>query len=303
MSSYFERIPQSDKLALPVRRAFIEISDPSEDDKPKKEKFRRLEGLNVRFDIKRSITGIMPSATIAVCNLAQYDLQYLVNFFGTKGAWSAGNYRIIRLFAGYGKNVRLLFQGYVYKFSASMPPDIWLTFECISCFNINTAQVSFSLNDTCSLQRICEIVAEQISLKLDYRATTDKTFLNPSFDGNGYDAVDYLRGLDEERTKISVTPDRLEVTDLSEQSDRKWIISPQTGLIGTPVFEPTGMTSFITLLNPDAQSADLVSLRSIIVNCPYKEHKVWTLRHFGELRGNGFFTEWYAAPVHSSKEE
>ena len=92
---------------LPTRRAWVDFKIEKPDENGNNAK--RINGLNVRFNISKTRGQVQGRARISICNLGRRDLEYLTTYMSP---WvELQKRKKIQLFAGYEGNTALFLQG------------------------------------------------------------------------------------------------------------------------------------------------------------------------------------------------
>jgi hypothetical protein len=295
MSDFFTPAIQN-SLQIPNRRAWLEIAEV---DKDNKISFKKLEGLNISFNIE-SVGYVFTQASFSIFNLNQENIDRLINFFYIKDAVAEN--KIIRFYAGYDDNVMCLFEGYVVQTTMTEPPDIGFNFNAIFRYDAFMEKPKISLTNQVTTKQVFEEVAKILNVSLDYQATYSKTLKNFVFDGNVQQLIAELKQLDNNidfcfvNNYQNTSTGSMRVYDAVTAPDRKiptwekeYKLSAKTGLLGVPQFDVYG-ANIKCVLSPQFAILDKIELNSLYQKAGNGKYYITKITHTGELRGNKFET-------------
>jgi len=249
---------------------------------------KRLEGIDVKFNIDLPMSAIICDADISLCNLTRSDIDYLTSF--TNVAESLQKRHRIRLYAGYDdSNYGMIFDGDVFYAVPTAPPDIWLNIKARSG-NYETTQVfTQSVLLPSTTQSIFEHAAQNLGKEFEWRSASKKVVKKWSFTGNIDKYLQSLSGLDD--TYIFIENDKLIAVDkvAPVRDGIVRLISEKTGMIGVPKIDFVGIEATL-LLDTRIRRGDTVKMESVRVPSANGVYYVYNITHTGHLRGNDFFT-------------
>lgn len=133
---------------------------------------KRLDGIEVKFNVEKVASSIMNKASIDICNLTNDDIAYLTTY--TSQFMSKNVRKRIRLFAGYDDKVSLIFDGDITEAMPDGTLDRWLKCKALTGYYNNKDNISITLYGDKTIQEICSEVASQLGLLLQYEATATK---------------------------------------------------------------------------------------------------------------------------------
>jgi hypothetical protein len=289
-----------------VVRVEVEVGQETVGEGKKKEVIHNtliFDGLNVRFNILK-MRGVMQNkCDIAICNLNKEQVEYLT----TINSWQTPQnmQKVLRVWAGYrddkGKeNVGLIFQGDIIRAFPTTEPDVWLECNCLSGYLNQLKTGTLTIQGKVSVRDICTKAAALLGLSLDYQAKSNKT-VNGFYHAGGLTQL--IKELDELDSKITVYQDNetLIVADAILEENKKdasgvkegqmvRVYNQLSGLISHPEPDPAGV-KFKVLLDPSLKCGETVKLESDMIPAANGVYWIYSIRHFGELRGQAFYSE------------
>lgn len=280
-----------ERKELPVRRAYVdfEIKTPTQDGQNAK----RVEGLNVRFNVQKFRGQLQGRARISICNLEKADLEYLTTFMSP---WiEITKQKKIQLFAGYEGKTGLIFSGDILKAIPTIPPDVWLNCEALGGYYNNLIVESFTLNGPIAIGDVCRTVADKLGVSFVSKASE-------SVFGQKVDAFCHTGGLNNCVKKINelglccawVENETLFLDDLEpqkpQQGEQVRLISEDSGMVGIPEPGPIGVDLSI-LMDPSIKLGEPIELNSKLIPSANGVYYPYCLEHTGELRGNEWYTK------------
>lgn len=274
---------------LPKRKAWVDflISTERADGKNAK----RIEGLNVRFNVSKYRGQIQGRARISICNLAAQDIAYLTTYMSP---WiEIEKQKKIQIFAGYEGKTGLLFSGDILKALPTQPPDIWLDCEALGGYFNNLKTESFTLRGPISMRQIAQSLAVRQGLQFLCKASAsvaDKQIDNFCYTGG---LSNSLKKINDLGVGCCWVDDGILFLD-----DQEPVITTQTirrvdensGLVGIPVPGPVGV-DFTMLLDPSIKLGEPIELISSQIPSINGIYWPYSLEHSGELRGNEWYTK------------
>lgn len=275
---------------LPIRKAWVdfEIANPTQNGKNAK----RIEGLNIRFNVAKYRGQVQGRARISICNLPAQDIAYLTTYMSP---WiEVAKQKKIQIFAGYEGKTGLLFSGDILKALPTQPPDIWLDCEALGGYYNNLITESFTLRGPMSMRQIAQSVAVRQGLQFLCKASAavaDKQVDNFCYTGGLSNSLKKINDLgigccwvedgtlflDDQEPEISST-----------QTIRR--IDENSGLVGLPVPGPLGV-DFTMLLDPSIKLGEPIEIISSQIPSINGLYWPYCLEHVGELRGNEWYTK------------
>ncbi len=280
-----------ERKELPVRRAYVdfEIKTPTQDGQNAK----RVEGLNIRFNVQKFRGQLQGRARISICNLEKADLEYLTTFMSP---WiEITKQKKIQLFAGYEGKTGLIFSGDILKAIPSIPPDVWLNCEALGGYYNNLIVESFTINGPIAIGDVCRTVADKLGVSFVSKASE-------SVFGQKVDAFCHTGGLNNCVKKINelglccawVENETLFLDDLEpqkpQQGEQVRLISEYSGMVGIPEPGPIGVDLSI-LMDPSIKLGEPIELKSKLIPSANGVYYPYCLEHTGELRGNEWYTK------------
>lgn len=267
------------------RKAIVEFETPQG---PK-----RIEGVDVKFDINLPMSAQMTMAKISICNLSRSDIEYLTTY---TSRWIAiAQRKRIRLFAGYDEDhpdgrMPGLFDGDIIQAIPSQPPEIWLECEAMSGAYGSTQMFSKSILVPSTVETIFGQAASWVDLESEWRATTQKVVKSFEFSGSNQQLIGAVANLgdievfQEGETLVAVDSNKAPVRDGVIRE-----ISERSGMVGVPKVDYIGIeaTMFLDSRIKRGDTVNFVSKRIPAANGLYY---VYNIRHHGHLRGTEFYT-------------
>lgn len=279
-----------EKMELPVRRAYVdfEVKIPNKDGQNAK----RIEGVNVRFNVQKFQGQLQGKAKISICNLAAEDVEYLTTYMSP---WvEIQKRKKIQLFAGYEGKTGLIFSGDILKAIPTVPPDVWIHCEALGGYYNNMIVESFTIRGPISIGEVCKTIAGKLGVAFVSNAS-EEVF------NRKIDVFCHTGGLNNALKKINdlglcfawVDNETLFISDTEPQEPTGKavrLISEQSGMIGIPEPGPVGVDMAI-LLDPSIQLGEPVELRSSRIPSANGIYYPYSIEHTGELRGNEWYTK------------
>lgn len=247
---------------------------------------KRLDGIQVRFDILKTMSSVMNQASIELCNLTMPDIEYLTTY--TSQFIAIQKRKRIRLFAGYDDMVALIFDGDIVEASPTSPPDIWLRCKALSGYYNNKDTVSKSIAGNVEIKDICEQATNLLGLSLNFESETLKTISDFSFTG---DKLKIIKEINELAGVVAYEEDGiLNVLDKGKsKSGDTLLINKDCGMIGVPRIDPLGIEVKM-LLNNTVRIGQKVKLESVMIPSADGVYYIYEIKHEGDLRGVPFYT-------------
>lgn len=275
---------------LPTRRAWVDFQIEKPDENGNNAK--RIDGLNVRFNISKTRGQVQGRARISICNLGRRDLEYLTTYMSP---WvELQKRKKIQLFAGYEGNTALLFSGDILKALPTQPPDVWLACEALGGYYNNLVTESFTLQGPITLKQIAQTLAKRQGLLFSCKA--DASVANQQVDNFCHTGglTNSLKKLNELGLCVAWIEDGTLCLDAKEPEFKEGanmrVISEDSGLVGVPVPGPLGVDVTV-LLDPSLKLGEPVEIRSSLMPSINGVYWPYSLEHTGELRGNEWYTK------------
>lgn len=247
--------------------------------------------LQIEFNVYATTNATIPEAEITIFGLSLEDMQllYSTNLQGNKLRDNA-----ISLEAGYGGDLALLIKGSFYD----VQPDfntkgnkIILKVKSGVANNLKNNNVVTSLAGEIDFKEICNEVAKNNSLTLNYQVQEKKSLMDYSFIGTPFQQIlnlrTYFKDVD---INIDATKEMLNVLKKNESDKNEpYELSNQTGLIGIPEYTTTGImvTSF---LNTNLMPNKKIKLKNAKVTTMDGTYKIVDSRHQGGNRSLDWIT-------------
>ena len=249
---------------------------------------KRLDGVDVKFDINLPMSAIMTTAKVGILNLAREDIEYLTTY---TSRWSAIIQRKrLRVFAGYeDTELALIFDGDIINALPTQPPEIWLNCEAQSGAYGSTQMFSESILVPSNIQTVANEAAGWMGMSLDWKSTSKKTIDKFDFTGSRTQLMQSISKLgniipfEENGNLVIVDRDNPERDGVIRE------ISEQSGMVFVPDVDYIGVTVSM-FLDTRIKRGDTVNLVSKRIPAASGLYYVYNIRHHGQLRGNSFYT-------------
>lgn len=254
----------------------------------------RFDGLNVKFNVKKTACAVMNKATIDIANLSMDRIYELTTFLSPY--MHIGKRKRIFLYAGYVKNDSdsppLIYKGEITKAMPSEPPDVWLKCEARTGYFNNQKVVSLGFNGKLSVKELCGKIAESLKVALNFTATSNKSLDGFTHNGGATDAIGKLNDLGgvvafEDDGELTVMD---AVNPGSNAGGYMRVINRQSGMIGLPQVDHMGVKVKM-LLDPAFKVGSRIRVESDMMRKINGEYWSYAITHSGELRGKEFYTE------------
>ena len=235
-------------------------------------------GFRISFKIEKDASSTVNKAEIRIYNLTSASRGLAEN-----------PQNIIELFAGYGKEPKLLFRGNPSRVISSVGgPDSVTVFEVgdgLKSFQDSRVDVSFKQGTP--VTDVFQTLTNAMGLdKGEQKDIPQKAFVSGlSLSGPVRDHMDYLTGkLDLE---WSIQNGAVQIIPKGKStSQTAFLLSPETGLIGSPNKKDKGL-EVVSLLQPEINPGRVVEIQSKFVNGQYRVEKV---SHEGDTDDTAWFT-------------
>lgn len=256
-----------------------------------------LSGFRVLFSVEKTAAEQPNKAHIEITNLSETTASYLLN----------GDLKRIVLQAGYEDNYGVIFDGNI--ISASRTIEGTESTTIIDAGDGDNAYSFAVVNKTVASGYTNKDIANTLGKSMEDRGVR-------GVDAQGVDEeIKYPRG----RVLFGATRDFARA--LAKTTDCQWsiqdgqvvfckkiapregglafLLSPQSGLIGSPVSDKDGVSA-ISCLNPQLKIYDPLQIQSRFVNGTYK---ILTVKHSGDTHGNTWLTEVKATSIDQSTKQ
>jgi hypothetical protein len=249
--------------------------------------------LDVEFSVTKDLTRQPNKATVKIWNLARERRASLAN------ALANGTGVFVRVHAGYiATGIHQLFVGDVRKLTGERSgTDVVTAIEARDAgAHLRSARIARSFAPGTSAEAVVRAAAAALEVGEGNLATyapgirlADETSLREGFVAHGSAARvldELLRAAD---LRWTVQDGALQIRPRAQAaSERAVVLSPSTGLVGSPRLEERGMVAATALVQPGLDPGLKVSLRSAEVEGGFVVKQV---EYQGATRG----TSWYAA--------
>lgn len=235
-------------------------------------------GFRIGFKIEKDTSSTINKAEIRIYNLSSNSRSLAEN-----------PNNVVELFAGYGKEPKLLFRGNPARVISSIGgPDSITTFEVgdgLKSFQNSRVDVSFKQGTPS--KDIFQTLTNAMGLaRGEQKGIPEKSFPSGlSLSGPVRDHMNYLTGkLDLE---WSVQNGAVQILPKGKATDQAaFFLSAETGLIGSPNKKDKGL-EVVSLLQPDINPGRTVEVQSKFVNGQFRVEKV---AHEGDTADMAWFT-------------
>lgn len=223
--------------------------------------FIQLEGLDIRANGSLLASPTASTCTVKVSNLTK-DYRNFILSKATPQLISERSPVFITLDIGrqsYG--LFRLFEGTCYASGVTQPPDIGVILQSVNQSAAIGLMGTNSQNGMTQFRTICQSVATQLKLVLDFKAT-DRMIANYNFTGSVKKQLEKLQNVGDVRAfidnKVLVVIDKNKTRSASN-----FVINMENGMVGVPQSTQSGATVQI-LARPDIRLGDGVTLESKI---------------------------------------
>lgn len=250
---------------------------------------KRLQGIDVKFNVEKFMSELSNQATIELCNLSRDDMEYLTTF---TSQWIAQQVpKSISLYAGYedAGGASLIYTGNIVEAVPSSPPDIWLSCKAITGYYKKKETISKTIIQPISVKELCEQVSTWTELRLSFESTVSKVLDSFSFTGNKIDLIGELNRIG---GLIAFEDDGLlNVLDVDAIRKGTFIrqMSEKSGMVGIPKVNAMGC-DVTCLLDNSLKIGQLIELESTLIPQANGKYQIITIRYDGHYRGNPFYS-------------
>lgn len=250
---------------------------------------KRLEGVNVRFNINKRMSAVMNSANIGICNLARADIEYLTTFSSQFIALEQR--KRIRLFAGYDDDVPLIFDGDIVEALPTDPPDVWLETKALSGYYNNKTQTTKSYNGAIGIKNLCQDYAAVNGLGLNDESTGSRVLSGFEFTGDKYKVFSELNNIGD--VTVWEEDGILNVIDknaVRKTRDEIIISEESSAMIGIPHIDNIG-AEVSMLFNNRVVLGGVARLETKRIPSASGRYMIYEYSHVGSLRETDFYTK------------
>lgn len=244
--------------------------------------------LQVDFNIQKSAKGAPSSGEITITGMPKDDIAFLsTNFNPQTGQLKPS---LVSLSGGYSSNIAELLSGNIIEAVPNLDSpnySIKLQVQQGIINNLQNNAVSHSIKEA-TLRQICENIAKNNNVSLDFRAT-DKKVGDYAFAGSPFYQIQQFRTTYRDK-EIFIAGDSLVVQDSTYVGKKVFKISNTSGLIGSPKPTPTGC-ELQMLLNPFLEIGDCVDLKSLKLPQLDGIYSILELTHTGGNRSNQWISK------------
>lgn len=235
-------------------------------------------GFRIGFKIEKDSSSTINKAEIRIYNLSSNSRSLAEN-----------KNNVVELFAGYGKQSKLLFRGNPSRVISTVGgPDSVTTFEVgdgLKSFQNSRVDVSFKQGTPA--KDIFQTLTNAMGLaRGEQKGIPEKSFPSGlSLSGPVRDHMNYLSNkLDIE---WSIQNGTIQILPKGKATDQAaFLLSAETGLIGSPNKKDKGL-EVVSLLQPDINPGRTVEIQSKFVNGQFRVEKV---SHEGDTSDTAWFT-------------
>lgn len=235
-------------------------------------------GFRIGFKIEKDTSSTVNKAEIRIYNLSS----------NSRGLAENPNI-LVELFAGYGKEPKLLFRGNPSRVISTIGgPDSVTTFDVGDGLkSFQNSRVDLSFKQGTPAKDIFQTLTNSLGLaRGEQKGIPEKSFPSGlSLSGPVRDHMNYLTGkLDLE---WSVQNGAVQILPKGKSTDQAaFLLSAETGLIGSPNKKDKGL-EVVSLLQPDINPGRTVEIQSKFVNGQFRVEKV---SHEGDTSDTAWFT-------------
>lgn len=265
---------------MKTRKIIIEFHTPAGD--------KRLDGVEVKFSVDKTMSAVMNKANIEICNLTSADIEYLTAY--TSQFLVLQERKRIRIYAGYEEDgVGLIFDGDIVEAIPTSPPERWLKCKALSGYYANKDTISETLAGDIPVATVCYSCADLLGIPLIYEATSVKKVSDFSFTGDKQKIIRELNEIGD----ITAYEDDGSLVVLDKGQPRGTLpirrIGEDSGLIGIPKPDAMGVSLQVFLDNA-LKIGQQIYLESKIIPACSGIYYIYELQHTGDLRGQDFYT-------------
>ena len=245
------------------------------------------DGLNVQFNITNSANAVGGEANIMIANL---PMEEIINTTTLLSSFENVNKRKkIRLSAGYGDDVGVIFQGdVVHAEPVSEPPDVWLQIEARVGYFDNTKVVTHTIKNKTPIKEIAQQSANWLGLSLKWMSTVNKTVNLFHVSGSANQIIQKLNDLGD--IFAYSDSENLNIIDaLNPNTGVTSTLSKSSGMVGIPKIDNNSVRVKM-LLNHSLKLGQTINIKSDLIPSVNGSYWIFALTHSGALRDTEFYT-------------
>lgn len=240
------------------------------------------ESLKIDFSVNSNIDGEFTQGNITIIGLKRDDLAFL----GTNYDAKTGELRKagVKLEAGYPNNLFEILKGEITEAVINLNNSDYqvdLTIQSGAYNNIDFS-VCDSFNGGQNFKTICEKVAQNNQVALEFKTDENPIIYDYSFVGTPFQQIENLRKY--VKSNIFLQNAKLCVFSEKQSPYTKTKIDYKTGLLGTP--KPTALGCEIkSLMNTTLQVGQFVEIETLKIPQLNGDYRIIELTHTGSNRG------------------
>lgn len=239
--------------------------------------------ITLEFDISRKLLGSANHATFRLYNIKKESRENI-----RYNMYDWGSFRVVKLYAGYGDNLVLVFQGNIHEaWSVREGVNFITQIECYDAgFAYVNTQFNQSFQEGTNFIDVIKSISQQMTAKdksvslgqVSPSISNQKLAKGQAFSGSAVDNLNQIAA-----NSFFVDNGKLNILQNTEclQGDVD-VINIDTGLLGTPVFEQTILT-FDLLFQPSLKVAQLVTIESETAEYFNGTYKINGIAHRGMI--------------------
>lgn len=265
----------------------VSLSITIDKDKPGAQTFVFDQSYYIIAQGNRLTNGLFGDCALRIDNIAKQTRDYIVS---RTSQW-ATNKTTAQVSLEVGREsygTFQLFAGAAVASNPSQPPDIGLTLHSLAGAQYLTYANASLLPQNATLKQICQSVADNLGLQLDFQASQNPLVGNYHFNGSIGKQMQSLSLLGDIWVYMDV-PNTLVVTDA--QTSRKLPpveVNYQTGMVGVPEITEIGARAIVLIKN-EIKIGSPVNLKSILNPSINGEYNIFKLGFQIASRDNPFY--------------
>lgn len=240
------------------------------------------ESLKIDFNVKSSLDGDFSEGDITISGLKISDTAFL----GTNYDAQTGELResVLKLEVGYPNAISEILQGTITEATPNFnSPNNEINLKVKSgAYNNIDFSVCDSFNGGQNFKIICEKVAQNNQVALDFKSDENPVIYDYSFVGTPFQQIENLRKY--VKSKVFLQNAKLCVLGEAQSSSTKTDLDYTNGLIGSPKPNQLGC-EVECLLNPALQVGQFIGLKTKKIPQLDGDYKIIELIHNGSNRG------------------
>lgn len=245
------------------------------------------ESLKIDFSVKSALDGEFTNGDLTISGLKLSDTAFL----GTNYDNKTGELRQseLKLEAGYPNATAEILLGNIIEATPNFnSPNNEINLKIKSGgFNNIDFSVCDSFNGATNFKTICEKVAQNNKVALEFKTSENPIIQDYSFKGTPFQQIENLR----KYVKSNIFLQNAKLCVFSENQSPYTItkIDYKSGLIGSPKPNPQGC-EITCLLNPNLQVGQFIELETLKIPQLNGNYRIIELTHFGSNRGADWFS-------------